>query len=63
MYYVLALLCLVDEACMVKTYPHLLPTYESCMIVRTDVEKKLWEFAPDNAESVNTWCFSVPTET
>ena len=47
---------------MVKAYPHLLPTHEACMVVKHDVHRKLWEFAPDNAESVETWCFSIPTE-
>jgi hypothetical protein len=63
MYFVLALLCIANEECMVKAYPHLLPTHESCMEVKNSVHRKLWEFAPDNAESVETWCLSIPTKT
>lgn len=64
MYFVLALLCTnLDQECMIKAYPHLLPGYEACLIVKNDVENKLWEYAPDNASSVKTWCFMIPEDT
>ena len=63
MYYVLALLCLVDEECIVKAYQTILPTYESCIITKEGIHKKLWKHAPENAASVKTWCFSLPEDT
>jgi hypothetical protein len=64
MYFVLALLCTdLDEQCMIKTYPNLLPSYEACLVTEQTVINNLWKFAPPNASSVNTWCIALPEDT
>ncbi len=64
MYFVLALLCTdLDQMCMIKAYPDILPSYQACEVTKQTVNKKIWEFAPDNASSVKTWCFALPEDT
>ena len=44
MYFVLALLCTdLDEQCMIKTYPNLLPSYEACLVTEQTVINNLWK--------------------
>ena len=64
MYVVLALLCTnLDRACMVKTYPNIIPTFETCLVIKESVQKKLFQYAPDNASTVKTWCIVIPEDT
>jgi len=48
---------------MIKAYPDILPSYQACEVTKQTVNKKIWEFAPDNASSVKTWCFALPEDT
>ena len=63
MYVILALLCTdLGADCNVKIYPHIMPNYEVCAVTKESVHKKLWEFAPDNASKVSTWCIAIPED-
>ena len=64
MYVVLALLCTnLDQECMVKTYPNIIPTFETCLNIKEDVNKSLYKYAPDNASTIKTWCIVIPEDT
>ena len=64
MYFVLALLCTdLDTNCSLRVYPDIQPSYQACFETKQEINRKLWEYKPDNASSLKTWCFMIPEDT